>query len=72
MSGHAVAGARTCQNRQLSVKTIRLSLQCVARPGEKPKKKPDKCLALSFEGAFKANLQRGTLSPRKWEEETQR
>gem|GEM_PF-2488859 len=38
----------------------------------KPKKKPDKCLALSFEGAFEANLQRGTLSPRKWEEETQR
>jgi hypothetical protein len=36
------------------------------------KKKPDKCLALSFEGAFKANLQRGTLSARKWEEETQR
>jgi len=27
---------------------------------------------LSFEGAFKANLQRGTLSARKWEEETQR
>ncbi len=39
------------------------------RLGEK--KKPDKCLALSFEGAFEANLQRGTLSLRKWEEETQ-
>ncbi|NKC50694.1 hypothetical protein HED63_08360 [Ochrobactrum cytisi] len=38
----------------------------------KVKKKPDKCLALSFEGAFEANLQRGTLSLRKWEEETQR
>jgi len=63
---------RTCQKRQLSAKNIWLSLQCVTRPGEKPKKKPDKCLALSFEGAFEANLQRGTLSPRKWEEETQR
>ncbi len=41
------------------------------RSGKKPKKKPDKCLALSFEGAFEANLQRGTLSLRKWEEETQ-
>ncbi len=41
-------------------------------PGAKPKKKPDKCLALSFEGAIEANLQRGTLSARKWEEETQR
>ncbi|OYR12828.1 hypothetical protein CEV32_1003 [Brucella rhizosphaerae] len=40
--------------------------------GKKPKKKPDKCLALSFEGAIEANLQRGTLSLRKWEEETQR
>ncbi|ASV86212.1 hypothetical protein CES85_1716 [Ochrobactrum quorumnocens] len=33
--------------------------------GEKSKKKPDKCLALSFEGAIEANLQRGTLSLRK-------
>ncbi|PRA87886.1 hypothetical protein CQ054_05660 [Ochrobactrum sp. MYb29] len=33
--------------------------------GRKAKKKPDKCLALSFEGAFEANLQRGTLSLRK-------
>ncbi|MBQ0708821.1 hypothetical protein [Ochrobactrum sp. AP1BH01-1] len=56
----------------MSVETVWLSLQRIAQPGEKPKKKPDKCLALSFEGAFEANLQRGTLSPRKWEEETQR
>ncbi len=46
--------------------------QSLTFSGKQAKKKARHMSGLKFEGAIAANLQRGTPSLRKWEEETQR